>query len=117
MGLKAALSKPFAAWVVRKVDKWKYNAVKAQHETFKSLIKAAKNTAFGKDHHFSSISSYDDFKRNVPIRDYEGLKPYIDRVVNGDENILWKGKPKYFAKTSGTTSGVKYIPISKESMP
>lgn len=117
MGLKAALSKPFAAWVVKKIDKWKFNAVKAQQKTFKSLIGAAKNTVFGKDHHFSSISSYEDFKAHVPIRDYEGLKPYIDRVVNGDKNILWKGKPKYFAKTSGTTSGVKYIPISKQSMP
>lgn len=117
MGLKAALSKPFAAWVVKKVDKWKYNAIKAQQKTFKSLIKEARNTAFGKDHHFSSISTYSDFKNNVPVRDYEDLRPYIDRVVNGEKNILWKGKPKYFAKTSGTTSGVKYIPISKESMP
>ncbi|MEJ5996224.1 GH3 auxin-responsive promoter family protein [Pedobacter sp. Du54] len=117
MGLKAALSKPFAAWVVKKIDKWKYNAVNAQQKTFKSLIKSAKNTAFGKDHRFSNILSYDDFKANVPIRDYEKLKPYVDRVVNGEKDILWKGKPKYFAKTSGTTSGVKYIPISKESMP
>ena len=117
MGLKAALSKPFAAWVVRKVNKWKYNAIEAQQKTLKSLIKAAKNTTFGKDHHFSAISNYDDFKRNIPVRDYEGLKSYIDRVVNGEKDILWNGKPKYFAKTSGTTSGVKYIPISKESMP
>ncbi len=117
MGLKAALSKPFAAWVVRKVDRWKYNAIKAQEKTFKSLIKTAKKTTFGKDHRFGEISNYENFKNNVPVRDYEGLKPYIDRVVNGEKDILWKGKPKYFAKTSGTTSGVKYIPISKESMP
>ena len=117
MGLKSALSKPFAAWVVSKVDKWKKNPLKAQEDTFNSLLKDAKHTAFGQDHHFSTIKSYDDFKANVPIRDYEALRPYIDRVVAGEPDILWKGKPQYFAKTSGTTSGVKYIPISKESMP
>lgn len=117
MGLKAALSKLFAAWVVKGINKWKNNALSAQQKTFNSLIKAAKHTTFGKDHKFSSIQDYDTFKTNVPIRDYEGLKPYIDRVVNGETDILWKGKPAYFAKTSGTTSGVKYIPISKESMP
>ncbi|RZL47404.1 MAG: GH3 auxin-responsive promoter family protein [Pedobacter sp.] len=117
MGLKAALSKPFAAIVVKGINKWKKDAVKAQEETFKSLIKSASHTAFGKDHQFQSIKSYQDFKANVPIRDYEDLRPYIDRVVAGESDILWKGKPEYFAKTSGTTSGVKYIPISKESMP
>jgi hypothetical protein len=117
MGLKSALSKPFAAWVVNGINKWKNNALAAQEKTFQSLLRTAANTAFGQDHHFSSIKSYQDFKHHVPVRDYEGLRNYIDRVVAGEPNILWKGKPKYFAKTSGTTSGVKYIPISKESMP
>ncbi len=117
MGIKAALSKPFAAWVVKGINKWKKNALSSQEKTFKLLINTAKHTVFGKDHHFLTINSYDDFKTQVPIRDYEGLKPYIDRVVDGEMDVLWKGKPKYFAKTSGTTSGVKYIPISKESMP
>src|SRR4029077_18315875 len=74
-------------------------------------------TAFGKDHDFENIHNYDDFKERVPVRDYEDLKPYIDRITHGEENILWPGKPEYLAKTSGTTSGVKYIPISRESMP
>lgn len=117
MGFKAALSKPFAAWVVKGIDKWKKDAVKAQQTIFQSLIKGASATVFGHDHDFASIKSYADFKAKVPIRDYETLKPYVDRVVAGEKNILWKGKPAYFAKTSGTTSGVKYIPISKESMP
>jgi hypothetical protein len=117
MGLKAALSKPFAAWIVSSINKWKNNALPYQERTFKSLVKTAKNTAFGKDHQFANIRTYSDFKANVPIHDYEDLKPYIDRVVNGEVDVLWKGKPQYFAKTSGTTSGVKYIPISKESMP
>jgi len=117
MGLKAALSKPFAAFVVKGINKWKKNAVKAQHDTLKQLVATAKGTAFGKDHHFASIKTYEDFKKQVPIRDYEELRPYIDRVVAGEKDVMWKGKPKYFAKTSGTTSGVKYIPISAESMP
>ncbi|MDB5012043.1 MAG: hypothetical protein JWQ25_245, partial [Daejeonella sp.] len=117
MGLKAALSKPFAAFVVKQMNKWKYNAVEAQSKVFDKLIRQAKNTAFGKDHHFESINSFADFQKQVPIRDYEDLRPYVERVVHGEENVLWPGKPAYFAKTSGTTSGVKYIPISKESIP
>lgn len=117
MGLKAALSKPFAALVVRGINKWKKNALKAQEQTLQYLLKTASQTAFGKDHQFQHIQSYQDFKANVPIRDYEDLRPYIDRVVAGESDVLWEGKPAYFAKTSGTTSGVKYIPISKESMP
>lgn len=117
MGLKAALSRPFAAFVVRGINKWKGNAVKAQHDTLKKLVNAARHTSFGKDHKFASIKNYEDFKRQVPVKDYEELRPYIDRVVAGERNVMWKGKPRYFAKTSGTTSGVKYIPISAASMP
>ena len=117
MGLKAALSKPFAAFVIKGVNKWKKNAVAAQQQTLNELITSAKDTVFGKDHQFSTIKNYEDFKKQVPVRDYEDLRPYIDRVVAGEHDILWKGKPAYYAKTSGTTSGAKYIPISKESMP
>jgi GH3 auxin-responsive promoter len=117
MGLKSALSKVFASFVVKKINKWKYNAVEAQHKTLGYLVKEAKHTVFGADHQFESIHTYEDFKTRVPISDYEELRPYIDRVAAGEADILWKAKPQYFAKTSGTTSGVKYIPISKESMP
>jgi hypothetical protein len=117
MGLKAALSKPFAAFVLKGINKWKRNAVSAQQEMMAMLVKEAQNTSFGKDHHFSEFNDYNDFKKQVPIGDYEALRPYIDRVVAGEADVLWKGKPRYFAKTSGTTSGVKYIPLSKESMP
>jgi hypothetical protein len=117
MGLKAFISKPFAAFAVGKISRWKYNAVEAQNNILKKLLKSAENTAFGKDHQFSKIKTYQQFKENVNISDYEDIKPYIERVVKGEENVLWPGKPIYFAKTSGTTSGVKYIPISKESMP
>jgi hypothetical protein len=117
VGLKAALSKPYAKFAVWQISKWKNNALKAQQTVFKSLINTAKNTAFGKNHQFATIKSYQDYKRQVPIRDYEDLKPYIDKTVAGEANVLWPGLPLYFAKTSGTTSGVKYIPISKQSMP
>jgi phenylacetate-coenzyme A ligase PaaK-like adenylate-forming protein len=117
MGLKSALSKPFAAWVVKGINKWKKNPLQAQEKVLQLLLKEASHTVFGRDHHFASINNYEAFKANVPIRDYEALRSYIDRVVAGEPDVMWKGKPQYFAKTSGTTSGVKYIPISKESMP
>ncbi len=117
LSVKAALSKPFAKYIARRIKKWSSKPVETQQNVFKSLISEAKHTVFGKDHNFSEIQSYEDFKANVPLRDYEELKPYVERVVAGEENILWVGKPIYFAKTSGTTSGAKYIPITKESMP
>ncbi|EOR96188.1 putative auxin-regulated protein [Arcticibacter svalbardensis MN12-7] len=117
MGLKAILSKPFAAFAVYQINQWKNRAVEVQQDVMLALVKDASSTAFGKDHDFSSIKSYQDFKHHIPICDYEALRPYIERVVNGEEDVMWKGKPVYFAKTSGTTSGVKYIPITAESMP
>jgi hypothetical protein len=117
MGLKAALSKPFAAIINRRLNKLRFNAVDLQDKTFLYLVAQAKSTEFGKAHQFAAIKSYEDFKKNVAIHDYEDLRPYIDRVTKGEPNVLWPGKPEYLAKTSGTTSGVKYIPISKESMP
>ena len=114
--IKAALSNPFAKIIARKIKKWASKPVETQHKVFQNLISEAKDTAFGKDHNFGEIKTYEDFKSKVPIRDYEDLKPYVDRVVKGEENVLWKGKPIYFAKTSGTTSGAKYIPITKESI-
>jgi len=117
MTVKAALSLPFAKYIVSKNNKWKNNAVKVQHALLLSLVKQAKNTQFGKDHSFSEIANYTDWKNNVPVRDYEDLKGSVQEIIDGKENILWPGKPLYLCKTSGTTSGVKYIPISKESMP
>ncbi|THD32824.1 GH3 auxin-responsive promoter family protein [uncultured Flavobacterium sp.] len=117
MSIKAFFAKKFAKKIYDKTQKWASNPVETQERVFKDLIQQAKGTQFGKDHNFSGITSFSDFAKNVPIRDYEGLKPYIEKVKKGEENILWKGKPIYFAKTSGTTSGAKYIPLTKESMP
>ena len=117
MSIKSFLSIYFAKFIVQKNLAWKNNAVKAQENLLKNLLKTAKNTKFGFDHNFAEIKNYDDFKKNVPIRDYEDLSSYIENIKKGEANILWPGKPIYFCKTSGTTSGTKYIPITKESMP
>ena len=114
--MKTLITILFARLVRKRNNKWITNPLKFQAETFNKLLKKANNTEFGKDHNFSSIKNYKDFQNQVPIRDYEGLKPYVDRVVAGEKNILWPGQPLYFAKTSGTTSGAKYIPITKESI-
>lgn len=116
MKFKSLLAKPFASIIANKVKKEMQRAVEDQESIWQELIKTGKKTEFGKDHQFDQISSYDDFKQAVPIRDYEQFRPYIDKIKEGKHNILWKGQPIYFAKTSGTTSGIKYIPISKESI-
>lgn len=117
MGIKSLLSKPLASWVVQNQNKWSSDAVGTQHRVFKELIQKAQKTVFGKDHNFASIRSHEDYCRLVPVREYEGLVNYIEEVKNGKKDVLWPGIPLYFAKTSGTTSGVKYIPITKDSIP
>ncbi len=116
VSLKEWIAKQWAKRVHLNTLKWSSNAEKIQKDTLFQLIHKAKYTQFGKDHNFSKITSYEEFKQNVPIRDYEGLKGYIEQIKSGNSDVLWPGKPLYFAKTSGTTSGAKYIPISKESI-
>jgi hypothetical protein len=117
MSIKSVAAKLFASKIYYKTQAWANKPIETQQAVFKSLINKAKETQFGADHHFDKIKTVHDFKKNVPVRDYEDLKPYIDKVRMGEKDILWKGKPLYFAKTSGTTSGAKYIPLTKESMP
>ena len=117
MSLQSLLSKPVAAWVVHQQRRWSQNPVATQQQVFKQLITNARNTFFGREHCFHTIRSYADFKAHVPIRDYEGLSTYIHKIKAGAGNVLWPGRPLYLAKTSGTTSGSKYIPITKDSMP
>ena len=115
--LKALLAKPYAKLIQQRIKTWSNNPIIAQNKVFQNLIAEARDTQFGIDHDFKNIRSHKDFVQRVPVRDYEKLRTYIDRVVDGEANILWRGKPIYLAKTSGTTSGSKYIPITKESMP
>ncbi|MDN3595903.1 GH3 auxin-responsive promoter family protein [Zunongwangia endophytica] len=117
MSLKSFAAKIFAKTVKKKMDAWSASPIETQHKIFQELILKAKNTEFGKDHHFENIKTHKEFIQNVPVRDYEALRSYVDKMVAGQEDILWPGKPLYYAKTSGTTSGAKYIPITKESMP
>ncbi|WP_462251200.1 GH3 auxin-responsive promoter family protein [Ferruginibacter sp.] len=117
MKIKSFLAKPFASYIYKQIKKGMETAVEDQQSTFNQLIKTAAKTEFGKEHGFADIKTYEDFVKQVPIRDYEAFKVYIERIKEGKHNVLWKGQPIYFAKTSGTTSGVKYIPISKESIP
>src|SRR5688572_7656175 len=116
MKFKSFLAKPFASYIYRSIQKGMTTAIEDQEATLKELLKTGKLTEFGKEHGFQAINSYEDYKKAVPIRDYEQFKLYINKIKEGRHNILWRGKPIYFAKTSGTTSGVKYIPISKDSI-
>ncbi len=117
MGIRSVLAKPFAAIIASQTKKWSLEPIRFQDKIFHYLIESAQSTRFGEDHNFSLITNYDDFRKNVPIRDYEDLKGYINEVIEGKPDILWRGKPAYLAKTSGTTSGTKYIPITSESIP
>jgi hypothetical protein len=117
MGIRSFFSKPLARYVAKKQQKWASQPFKTQRKVFDYLIREAKNTQFGKDHDFANIKSYQDFRDRVPVRDYEQLKPYIEKIISGQKDVLWKGRPTYFAKTSGTTSGTKYIPMTKASVP
>lgn len=117
MKIKSFLAKPFASYIYNRIQRNMGTAVSDQEAILKELLKTGVKTTFGSDHKFHEIKTYDEYKQAVPIRDYEQYKPYIEQIKQGKHNILWKGKPIYFAKTSGTTSGVKYIPITKESIP
>ncbi|MGM0390616.1 MAG: GH3 family domain-containing protein, partial [Bacteroidota bacterium] len=117
MSIKSFSAKLFAKYIRNKIDSWATHPLETQERVFRDLIKFAKNTRFGQDHNFQNITSHEDFIKNVPVRDYEELRFYVDKMVAGEKDILWPGKPLYYAKTSGTTSGAKYIPLTRESMP
>ena len=117
MGVKSYFSGWFSKYIVYKNSFWKKKPILYQERIFNSLLKKSKKTKFGEDHGFVEIKNYSDWKKRVPVKDYEGLSKYINRIINGEENVLWPKNPIYFCKTSGTTSGVKYIPITTDSMP
>lgn len=117
MGFRSVLSRPFAAWIARETRDWSSRPAAVQEAIRSQIVQKAAGTQFGKDHGFSEIKTHEQFKKQVPIRDYEALRSYIDRVGEGVPDVLWPGLPLYLSKTSGTTSGVKYIPITKDSMP
>lgn len=116
--IKSLLAKPVAQYTVYYIQQQskRLQAIDNQEKTWQYLIKKARDTQFGRDHRFDKIRTYTDFKQRIPLRDYEGFRPYINLIMQGENDVLWRGKPLYFAKTSGTTSGTKYIPITKESI-
>ncbi|MBD0286172.1 MAG: GH3 auxin-responsive promoter family protein [Flavisolibacter sp.] len=87
-----------------------------QQKVFHYLIKQGKRTLFGRHHSFNAITDYESFKQRVPLRTYEDFLPYIQRIQKGEKDILWKGVPKFFGKSSGTTSNTKFIPVTKASL-
>ena len=117
MGIRSVVSKPLAKWVVERQQAWMYQPAESQQRWFKRLIDVGRDTVFGRDHCLKDVQTIDEFRQAVPVRDYEDLKPYVEQILNGGTDVLWKGKPLYFAKTSGTTSGTKYIPITQDSIP
>ena len=117
MAWKSILTRPFAHLIAKSIDRWSAAPLEAQETVFRDLMRGVAQTRFGRDHQLSATTSYEVFREQVPLRDYEELKPYIEYIKQGEQNVLWPGKPAYFAKTSGTTSGVKYIPLTKDSLP
>ena len=117
MKIKSFLAKPFAGYIYKQIRKGMVTALEDQEKILSSLLKTGKKTDFGKDHQLEKVAKYEEFRQAVPIRDYEQFKPYIEKIKEGKHNVLWQGRPIYFAKTSGTTSGIKYIPITNDSIP
>ena len=117
MAVKELIAKSYAWFSHQKLELWKHRAHEAQNIWMQKLCREAAQTKFGKDHKFEQIRTAEDFKQAVPIRSYEDLRSYIDPMVAGEADMLWPGRPLYYAKTSGTTSGTKFIPISRQSMP
>ena len=117
MGIRSVLSKPFAKWVVERQQDWMFRPAQMQQRWLRQLVAGGRSTVFGRDHRLADVQTIAEFRQAVPVRDYEDLRPYIDQILAGDADVLWPGKPLYLAKTSGTTSGTKYIPITHDSIP
>lgn len=116
MGFKSGIAKLVAGVIAPTIYREQNNALAIQRKLRLQLVSSASETTFGKAHNFAFIKTYEDFKTSVSVRDYEQLKDYIELIADGKENVLWKGKPLYFCKSSGTTSGTKYIPVTQEQI-
>ena len=117
MSLKSAIAKPYARFVTKAVMRRAIHPVATQLRVLRQLVEFGGATAFGRDHKLHQVHDHAGLVQAVPLRDYEGFKPYIERVIAGEKDVLWPGLPLYLCKTSGTTSGAKYIPITQHSLP
>lgn len=101
----------------KRIQKFIDEPIETQEKTLRYLVNTATNTSFGKQHDFKNIKSYDDFKKNIPLQNYEDFFPWIERNLKGEQNLLWPSRINWFARSSGTTNDKnKYIPVSKESL-
>jgi hypothetical protein len=116
MGLKSAIAVPYAKWVTQRVLHKAMDPVRTQARVLQDLLRKGAGTSFGKEHRLAQVGDHRELVEAVPLREYEGFKPYIDRIIGGETDVLWPGLPMYLCKTSGTTSGAKYIPITKDSL-
>lgn len=116
MGIKSLLSRPFAHWIAGQIKQDVAHPIVCQQKIFTSIIEKGRQTQFGIAYDFQNIKTYSDFREKVPVTDYEEMRPWINSVSAGEKNVLWPESPIYLAKTSGTTSGVKYIPITRDSI-
>ena len=116
MSFKSWIARLIASRTAKSTEQWSKRAIEIQERTLKTLVNHSKHTRFGLDHDFASIRNHEQFMSKVPVRDYEELSPWVEMAKKGEPDILWSGKPLYFAKTSGTTSGAKYIPITPDSI-
>lgn len=116
MSLKRWITTPIARSVTSAVMRRAMDPVRAQERVLRGLLRAGGRTSFGRDHRLAEIRSHAGLVERVPLCDYETLKPCIDRIAAGERDVLWPGRPLYLSKTSGTTSGAKFIPITADSL-
>lgn len=116
MRFKSILIRPVAQRIAARVQQSAYTAIEDQSKWFTRILDKGSSSVYAHHHGIHASMSYDEYRRSTPMIDYEDMRVYIDRVIGGEHHVLWPGRPKYFAKTSGTTSGAKYIPITSDSM-
>lgn len=100
----------------RPINNMLAHPIACQEKLMREFVHSAMTTRFGQDHLFSTINTYEDFKQNVPLRNYEEFTPYVEKIKSGESDVLWKGRPAFFGKTSGTTSKTKFIPVTRDSL-
>lgn len=117
VSLKSTIAKPYARFVTHAVMRRALDAVNTQQQVLRELLAKGASAAFGREHRLRDVGDQAGLTQAVPLRDYEAFRPYIDRIIAGEDDVLWPGQPLYLCKTSGTTSGAKYIPITRDSLP
>lgn len=115
--MKKYFATAFARSQIRRADRFIAHPIETQQKLLSRFLSAAVDTAFGREHGFGDIRAYQQYRQRVPLCTYEDLRGYIQRIAEGERDVLWPGRPAYFAKTSGTTSGTKYIPLTRKAWP